>query len=157
MESTLLSHRRWLIFPASPCRRYRQHTYRTCVCRFMEVFGTVIVSCAPAISAFWKSVITKSDLYANLRTVLRSRRHHRHMVATTNKTGGLPGRCTKCGQRCWNCVPLEQLYTTTSSHTELVDDIPGLGHTRPSGTVVAGRILRSGASHGVGAARPTGA
>ena len=40
---------------------------------FFEVFGTVVVSCAPALFSFWVNIITPSKFYSSLCSRLFSR------------------------------------------------------------------------------------
>jgi len=37
--------------------------------RYTEIFSTIIVSCAPALSSFWFGFFVKSSLYSSLRSV----------------------------------------------------------------------------------------
>ncbi|KAH7383206.1 hypothetical protein BKA66DRAFT_570245 [Pyrenochaeta sp. MPI-SDFR-AT-0127] len=50
-----------------------------------EQFGTVIVSCAPALSSFWNNIFTKTRLYSTLRSRL-SRRHYSQETLEGPKT-----------------------------------------------------------------------
>lgn len=46
--------------------------------RYTEVFGTIIVSCAPALSSFWFGIFVHSSLYSSLRSVFSLSRLQGH-------------------------------------------------------------------------------
>jgi hypothetical protein len=41
---------------------------RVSITAYVEIFGTVIVSCTPALSSFWFGIFVKSSIYSSLRS-----------------------------------------------------------------------------------------
>ncbi|KAK3386439.1 hypothetical protein B0H63DRAFT_382847, partial [Podospora didyma] len=48
------------------------HGVNLYISAYCEVFGTIIVSCAPAISSFWTNIFTQTKLYASFRSTIGS-------------------------------------------------------------------------------------
>jgi hypothetical protein len=46
----------------------------TGILTFAEIFGTIVVSCAPALSAFWFKILTKSSLWSSLVSSRKTQR-----------------------------------------------------------------------------------
>lgn len=51
-----------------------------------EASGTIIVSCAPALSSFWNNIFTKSKLYSSLHTGLLSRTSRTSHTSRTSRS-----------------------------------------------------------------------
>ncbi|KAF2645170.1 hypothetical protein P280DRAFT_444629 [Massarina eburnea CBS 473.64] len=63
---------------ASQGNDYTWNGTNVVIATFAEIFGTVIVSCAPALSSFWYNILTKTRLYARLRSGLFTNKPHRN-------------------------------------------------------------------------------
>ncbi|KAK9419295.1 putative Integral membrane protein [Seiridium unicorne] len=92
---------------------------------YIEILGTAIVSCAPALSSFWFKILVKSNIYSSLRSMLsRSRLHGRSSPRSlsprhhdlAHKHSADIEYCSHCE----HCQPSKRLHTPSSTH-ELVE------------------------------------
>ncbi|KAK8039525.1 hypothetical protein PG993_007936 [Apiospora rasikravindrae] len=82
---------------------------------YTEIFGTVMVSCGPALSSFWFGIFVKSSLYSSLRSRLSRSRLHGHSTPST-LAGGHESGPTKG-------LPAEDEYNSSA----------GQGHEKSAG------------------------
>ncbi|KAK8133604.1 hypothetical protein PG984_005616 [Apiospora sp. TS-2023a] len=54
---------------------------------YTEIFGTVMVSCGPALSSFWFNIFVKSSLYSSLRSKLSLSRLYGHSAPSIPAVG----------------------------------------------------------------------
>ncbi|KAI0593297.1 hypothetical protein F4775DRAFT_578496 [Biscogniauxia sp. FL1348] len=85
---------------------------------YIEIFGTVIVSCTPALSSFWFNIFIKSNLYSSLPSrfsLLRLRGR-----STPGGSAPRPPAAAEYCSKCEHCHPFKRLHTPSSTQ-ELVE------------------------------------
>jgi hypothetical protein len=100
---------------------------------YMEIFGTVIVACAPSLSSFWVNIFTQSSLYTSLRSTLL-RTWPQSGAAATGHQSGASIQATK------------RFRTSNSSSRELVDDDFPLNPIQKS-TMIIQSVSKENPSH----------
>ncbi|KAI1758506.1 hypothetical protein GGR53DRAFT_516931 [Hypoxylon sp. FL1150] len=82
---------------------------------YTEIFGTVIVSCTPALSSFWFGIFTKSDFYSSLQSIFSRSRFQSRSIQGSPIPGHAPFDNTESFSQCEYRPTFGRLHTPSST------------------------------------------